>query len=588
MKNTLFRIIKVVKKHAGMYVIGLLGVAAIGTYRQLIIAWILKDLFDAAASKNLRALFTSIAVGLFIVTLQSVLRPVFQFVLERAVLQSVGELKKALYIKIMRLPIDYFNHEHSGNITSKLTNDIKEIEGALITHLVNLFYFIVCLICVIVVMFSMNFWLAIVALITGAIALALNAAFTKPLRNVGRKLQNNLGHLVERLSDLLAGMRVTKAFNLYRTISGKFDYVNKLVLKISLARVRLNALLASANDFGKMLDIVGVMGIGAYFAIQGKVSVGSIIAMWQLKSPVLMIFNQLGDIIANIQTSIAAAERVFGYFDIEEEPSTYGNLKVTQEVAAEVAVKVADVRFGYRENELVLNDLSFEIARGQKVAIVGPSGEGKSTIFKLLLGFYPPLSGSITIDGNKLTTGELNDLRKNMAYVPQNAYLFSGTVMENIRFGRVDASEEEIINAAKQANAHDFITAFEDGYNTWIGEKGAQLSGGQRQRIGIARAILRNAPILLLDEATSAVDVESEYLIQQSLDRLARERTVLIVTHRLSAIKDVDKIIVLENGQLKEEGTHAELMAIEDGLYCSLYKQQFDTLQDVEDLPRGA
>lgn len=588
MKNTLFRIIKVVKKHAGMYTIGALGVAAIGTYRQLIIAWILKDLFDAAASRNLRALLISIAWGLFIVAVQSVLRPVFQFLLERSVLQSVGELKKSLYIKIMRLPIDYFNHEHSGNITSKLTNDIKEIEGALITHLVNLFYFVVCLICVIVVMFGIDFWLAIVALITGAIALALNAAFTRPLRDVSRKIQKNLGFLVEKLSDLLAGMRVTKAFNLYRIITGKFEHVNKSVLKISLKKVRLSALLASTNDFGKMLDIIGVMGIGAYFAIQGKVSVGSIIAMWQLKSPVLMIFNQLGDIIANIQTSIAAAERVFSYFDIAEELATYDSLKTSTQVEGSVAVRVEDVEFGYRSKEKVLEGISFEIKKGQKVAIVGPSGEGKSTIFKLLLGFYPSQNGSIVIDGGKLTTGELNELRKTMAYVPQDAYLFSGTVMENIRFGRVDATEEEIIHAAKLANAHDFITAFEEGYNTWIGERGAQLSGGQRQRIGIARAILRNAPILLLDEATSAVDVESEYLIQQSLDRLAKERTVLIVTHRLSAIKDVDKIIVLENGRLREEGTHAELMAMEDGLYRSMYQQQFDNLQDVEGLPKGA
>lgn len=365
-------------------------------------------------------------------------------------------------------------------------------------------------------------------------------------------------------------------------MASKFANINRQVYHDSLKKVKTTAILDSLNVLGKMLDTIGVVGVGSYFVFKGKVSIGTIIAIWQLKNPILNFFNRLSNLIAEIQIALAGAERIFEVMDESEEPKKYQHLEVKIIPNLDKAIIFENVDFGYLPNQWVLKNLSFEVKKGKKVALVGASGEGKSTIFKLLMGFYPPDKGTIIVDGLSLASTELSEIRKKIAYVPQNAYLFNGTIMENIRYGKVDATEEEIIRAAKIANAHDFITSFENGYHTLVGERGAQLSGGQRQRIAIARAVLKDAPILLLDEATSALDAESEYLVQEALDRLAEGRTTLIIAHRLSTIKNVDEILVIDGGYVKERGTHEELMAIEQGIYRTLYKQQYKVLRDVK------
>lgn len=581
MKHAFIRLLRILRTNKWTYLIGILGVTVTLTLRQILLAWILKDLFDLAVAKDLDRLIRLVVCGLLVVTLLGILRPCFKYLADRVVFKSMGVLRKELFQKIERLPMDFFAREHSGNIISRMTNDMKEMETVLSGHLIILASNIICVMTVIVSMFFLDFWLALLAIVTAAIALVCNFVMTKPLREVGREVQGRLGGLTERFTDLLAGLKVTKAFNLYGTMHDKFGERAEDVYRVSTRRVRLGAALDSFNDFGKMIDIIGVMGVGSLLAIQGQVSVGAVVGMWQLKTPILTFFNYLGQAITDLQTAIAASERVFGILDEPLEPAMYLHLESAIPQGTDAAILMKNVDFSYRVNDPVLKGISLSIPKGSRTAIIGPSGEGKSTIIKLLMGFYPPKRGILYIDGKSIRETELVELRKEIAYVPQNAYLFSGTIMENIRYGRLEATDEEVMEAARLANAHSFITAFEDGYDTYVGERGAQISGGQRQRIGIARAILKNAPILLLDEATSAIDAESEVLIQEALHRLGAERTILLVTHRFSAVKHADRIFVIADGQVIEQGNHDELMKYSNGLYRLLYEQQYQILQDI-------
>lgn len=581
MKQTFYRLLRVLRPHKWAYIFGILGVTVTLTLRQVLLAWILKDLFDMAVNKELDRLLITVIVGLLVVTILGGLRPIFKYYADRAVYRSIGLLRKELFQKVQRLPIDFFFREHSGNTISRMTNDIKEMETVLAGQFVTLASNIICVIAVIIAMFFLDFWLAILAIVTAGIALICNFVMTGSLRDVGREVQDRLGGLTESFSDLLAGMKVTKAFNLYDNMGNKFGRQAKHVYQVSTLRVRLGATLDSLNDFGKMIDIIGVMGVGSLLAIQGKVSVGAVIGMWQLKTPILTFFNYLGQAITDIQTALAASERVFAILDEPAEPAMYLHLEPTLPQESDAAIVMRNVDFGYRADDQVLQSISLTIPKGVKAAIVGPSGQGKSTIIKLLMGFYPPKRGTLLIEGRSIRETELVELRTKIAYVPQNAYLFSGTIMENIRYGRMSATDEEVIGAAKLANAHEFIVDFDDGYQTYVGERGAQISGGQRQRIGIARAILKNTPILLLDEATSALDTESELLVQEALHRLSGERTIVFITHRFSAIKNVDMIFVIAGGRVTEQGTHDELIKHSNGTYRLLYEQHYQNLQDI-------
>lgn len=577
MNNTFLRMVKLLKKRPYLYVIGMLGLTLAGTGRQILLALVLQKIFDTIQGGTLSELLTVTLGGLGILAMTSILHPYFAGLMEKSAIQVIADLRKELYQKIVHLPISYVRNEHSGEIISKMTNDLKAIELSFTRGINHLFYLSFCFIAVICVMFTLDFWLAIVALITAGISFMINVAFADPLKEAGRKVQNQLGLLTGNLSDLLAGISVIKTFNLYQKISGRFKDSNQGVYEASIERVKINAGLDSLNDFGKMIDIIGMMGVGAYLILKGQVSIGIVIAMWQLKSPILSIFNVLGKLMTTTQTSIAAAERIFALLDEEEEPLVYEHLQMSSE-SLDLAVQVEKVNFGYQSDDPILKNLCFEVTKGSKVALVGPSGGGKSTIFKILLGFYPPDDGEVAIDGSSFVNTELTYLREKIAYVPQNAYLFSGTVKENICYGKVDVTEEEMIAAAKSANAHDFILQLENGYDTIVGERGAHLSGGQRQRIVIARAILKDAPILLLDEATSALDTEAEYLVQEALSHLAEGRTTLTIAHRFSTIQDVDEILVIDDGMVKERGTHEELMKIPHGIYRLLYEKQYQLL----------
>jgi ABC-type multidrug transport system fused ATPase/permease subunit len=377
------------------------------------------------------------------------------------------------------------------------------------------------------------------------------------------------------LADLLGGFTVVRTFNLGEWILERFDRSNRSLLNAEMHRVRLESALAAANNLGGSSFFIS-FGVGAYMVLNGMTTFGSMFALVQLNNQIQFFVFSLGGTITRIQAALAAADRILNVLDTPQEFDRYQPIaeKTIDDPDPEALLEFQQVRFRYDDSKEVLQGLTFSVKQNQVAAIVGPSGSGKSTIFKLLLGCYPIRHGSLLLDGKSINVLSLPELRDQFAYIPQDAYLYSGTIRDNIRFGKPDASNDEITTAAKAAYAHDFITGFKDGYNTRVGERGARLSGGQRQRIAIARALLKDARILLLDEATSALDSESEELVQRALHVLMKRRTVLVIAHRLSTIENADIIYTVDGGRLVESGDHQTLMA-QDGLYKHLHELQF-------------
>lgn len=566
------RIFEVIKKHFGIYLIGLIFSALFLTFRDLLVARLLRDLFDAAVLKSMDTLSQALITGITILVILSACQPFFFYLLQRATIKIGTSFRQRLYNKVQSLTIKYFKSEHSGNLISRLTNDVNTFEQGYNLHIPTVVMFIFSGIGAVVYMFYLDYRLALISLITGSISLIVSALYARPLRRIGRLIQDRLGILTESFSDIFAGIQVIKSFNLYSILLNKFAEKNQDVYSAAITRVKRNSELVTLNGLARMIDILGYIVVGAYFAFNGWVSVGTIIAISQLKNPVMRLFMQIGNLIGNIQAALASGDRIYEVLEQAEEPDNYPHLTTSEMTSKDKALVLKDVDFGYSPTEKLFNGLSLDVKRGSKVALVGLSGSGKSTLFKILLGFYPPKRGEILINGRSMSKDKLRELRKLIAYVPQNAYLFTGTIMENIRYGNLKATEEEVLQAAKAANAHEFISAFEEGYQTPVGEKGTQLSGGQRQRIAIARAVLKDTPILLLDEATSSLDTEAERLVQEALDRLAQGRTTLVIAHRFATIRDADEIMVIADGQVKERGQHADLMSLADGIYRHLYE----------------
>lgn len=546
--------------------------------RSNLFAKMLKDLFDATVALDLEMLIKAMTFNLTLIVGIGMLQPVFWYFSQKAAIRVTASVREQMFARVKNLPIQYFKNEHSGDLISRFNNDIQEFEQGYVAHISNLFVTIAGGIGAVIYMYMLDYRIATITLLTSVVGLIINALYAKPLRRIGEKIQNRLSGLTQAFSDIYAGLHVVKSFNLQEIIVDKFLGRNNEVFQASMMRVRRNSELTALNHLTRWLDILGYVLIGAYFAIQGWVTVGVIMAISQLKNPINWVFTEIGMFITGIQAALAAGDRIMDLIEREEEPEVYAHLTTSSDGADDYAVILENVHFGYQDGQKLINNLSFKVKKGTKVALAGPSGGGKSTIFKLLLGFYPPACGEIVINGQSLGTAELNTIREQMSYVPQNAHLFTGTIEENIRYGNEKASEEDVIRAARIANAHEFIMGFDEGYKTMVGERGAQLSGGQRQRIAIARAVLKDAPILLLDEATSSLDTEAEHVVQDALDKLSAGRTTIVIAHRFATIQDADEIFVIAEGMIKEHGNHDELLARATSLYKNLYEQQFQLI----------
>ncbi len=415
-------------------------------------------------------------------------------------------------------------------------NDINSIESAFNDELQIVGVSIIGGISSAIIMVSLDFRLAIITIIIGIFSARLNISFSSSLRVLGDKIQKSLGILNQHLGEITSSSRTTRIFNIHSIITGRYTNKNNFIASVKVKRAQRNSQLNSINYLLGNLSMIGIYILGALMVINKMVDLSTVVAVVGLQKGVNFMFLNFGRFVAELQSALAGSSRVF---DLLNQPSEKEMIVLdgNYNIEDNSMITLNNVNFSYKDKNHLLYNFNMVVPKGKAVALVGASGSGKSTIMKLLMGFYPINSGDIIMDGKSISQYTLKELRERIAYVPQDAYLFNGTIEQNIRYGRVNASREEIIEAAKKGNAHKFIMKLPNGYDTNLVESGANLSGGQKQCISIARAFVKNAPILLLDEATSALDSESQQLVQKGLEALLQGRAALIIAHRLSTIK---------------------------------------------------
>ena len=490
----------------------------------------------------------------------------------------VADMRKFLYDHLQRLSLRFYEDKQTGQLMSRVINDTDLFEQMIAHAVPDVFVNVITLLGVSAVLVTLNWRLALLSMVPIPLVVIALRIFTKYVRPAFRVRQFELGELNAILNDNLQGIREIKAFNQEGDQLGRVGLGVDRFLNSNLRALRLMATVQPFIEFSSSLGTLIVIYFGGQLAFQQVLPISDLVAFFLYLEMFYQPVRNLSNAWEAIQNAMAGADRVAELLQEQKEPlERKGALEFSER--AEGALTLSHVNFQYEQGGKVLEDISLEIPAKSIVALVGPTGVGKSTMASLIPRFHDVITGSITLDGIDIRDLTLESLRSQISMVLQDVFLFHGTVKENILFGRPNASEEEVIDAAKIANAHEFIMQMPDTYNTLIGERGIKLSGGQKQRLSIARAVLKNAPILILDEATSAVDTETEVLIQQALERLMVGKTTLIIAHRLSTVRNADMIVVLEGMHVKEQGTHTELLA-KDGLYRRLY-----TVQQRLDIP---
>ncbi len=499
--------------------------------------------------------------------------------------RTLTRLRRLIAERSVVMPVGYLEERHSGDFLSVLNADMAKFKTLTANNMLDFVDNIVRFLAAFAFIISISWQLTLVSTLATPLIFILVSLLTSPVQKRSEEMQGEIGKVNSVAQDSLAGSMVVKAFNLVDILDGHFRHANRQALQRGLRIARLRALIDSLGFALSMLPFIIALGYGGYLVITGVMTFGSMFAFINLLNSVVNPLGSLPNILASMNEASGAGQRVFQLIDHAPE-RTDG--RVIKSVAGQNSVIALNhVHFAYTKDKPILKDVSLIIEKGQRVAIVGPSGGGKSTVLKLLLGYYPLSSSAVSLFGADLNAWQLKAARQQMAYVAQDTYLFPVSVAENIRLGRPNASQAEVEQAAKQANIHAFIVSLPEGYQTLAGERGTRLSGGQRQRISLARAILKDAPILLLDEATSALDNESEALVQEALERFMVNRTTVVVAHRLSTIKNAHRVLVLDDGKIVEEGTHDELVA-KGGLYQTLYQAQFNQDRlEAQSIPRS-
>ena len=483
------------------------------------------------------------------------------------------KMRNELIEKINKLPMKYFDKRTNGEVLSIISNDIDTLSQNLNQCITQIITSICTLIGILIMMLSISWQMTIASLIILPVAALLVKKIVSKSQKYFKNQQDYLGHVNGQVEEIYGGHTIVKAFNSEKTVISEFEKANQELYSSGWKSQFLSGLIHPVMNFISNVGYVAVAILGGYFAAQGKITVGNIQSFIQYNKQFTQPINQIAQVSGMLQAMVAASERVFEFLEEPEEVKNIENSKTTEHIKGNVQFE--HVNFGYDADKVIINDFNASIQSGQKIAIVGPTGAGKTTIVKLLMRFYDVNSGAILLDGNNIKEFERGELRRVFGMVLQDTWLFGGTVKENIKYGKEDATDTEVIEAAKAAHVHHFIKTLPKGYDALIDEESSNISAGQKQLLTIARVILTNPKILILDEATSSIDTRTEQQIQTAMDNLMKGRTSFIIAHRLSTIKNADLILVMEHGDIVEQGTHSELLE-KNGAYARLYNSQFD------------
>ena len=570
--NLYLRILKFIRPYLGRLIAA--GFCTVMTAAaNLYVPWIVRDVIDKVFQNKDSDLLNLISLGIVVIFFA---RGIFYYG-QSYLMNYVGEsividVRGIVYRKLMTLSTHFFDTNKLGTIMSYVTNDVAALQGAMVANSIEIITETSVLIGSVGAMVYLDWKLTLFTFCTFPVVLFVMDFFGKKIRKSGHRIQQATADITSILQETLAATRVVKSFVREPYEIARFDQQNKANFYANMKSAKLMGTLSPVIEFIAALGVTAIIWFGGRSVIGGDITAGSLVAFLVYAINISNPIKRIARVLGSIQKALAAAERVFYIMDLTDTipqkpdaitlPSVEGN------------VEFRHVSFAYNKGETSLHDVSFSAKPGQAIALVGPSGAGKSTVASLLPRFYDVTEGAIFVDGHDVRDVTLASLREQVGIVPQETNLFNDTVYNNILYGRLDATRDEVIAAAKAANADEFIQQLPKGYNTQLGDRGVNISGGQRQRISIARAILKNPRILILDEATSALDTESERIVQEALDRLMVGRTSFVIAHRLSTIQNAAKIIVLDKGSIVEEGTHQQLMA-KHGLYAHLHDIQF-------------
>lgn len=485
-------------------------------------------------------------------------------------------LRKEISEKINRMPMKYFESRTYGEVLSRITNDVDTLGMGLNQSITTIITSTATMIGVLIMMLSISPLMTIIAIVILPISVGLISFVIKKSQNYFKTQQEYLGHINGQIEETYGGHMVVKSFNKEKDMVDEFDRINNVLYSSAWKSQFFSGMMQPIMAFVGNLGYAGVALSGGLLAINGVITIGDIQAFIQYVRNFTQPITQIAQVINQVQSMAAASERVFEFLNEEEEEQIVKNPVSTDNIRGEV--EFDHVRFGYKEDQVIIRDFCAKVKPGQKVAIVGPTGAGKTTMVKLLMRFYDVNSGEIRIDGHNIKDFNRRELRDAFGMVLQDTWLYKDTIMENIRYGKLEASDEEVIAAAKAAHAHHFIETLPGGYNMELNEDASNVSQGQKQLLTIARAILADNPILILDEATSSVDTRTEIQIQNAMDNLMKGRTSFVIAHRLSTIKDADIILVMKDGDIVEQGNHEELLA-KGGFYAGLYNSQFEDVE---------
>ena len=570
------RLFAYLRPYTGRMVVAVLALllsSGLGLAFPLVIVRLLESVTQSQSYGPLNTLAAAL-VGLFL------LQAVFTFA-QSYLLTYIGEhivydLRVSLYSHLQRLSLDFFAARRVGELVSRLSSDVTQMRTMLTTNITSLLSQIITLVGAVAIILSLNTSLTL--LIAGMLPVLLLVAFTfgRRLQGMSTRVQDDLASSTVMAEEGLQGVRIVKSFGRENYETSRYRAAMQRTFRSSLSVALFNSIFMAVMMFLGFGAIAALVWYGGREVIAGRLTLAMITGFLIYGVTIAMTLGGLGGLYAQLRMAVGGIQRVFELLDTE--PTIQDAPVATTLPPAEGRISFEDVAFSYEDGAPVLQGVSLELRAGEIVALVGPSGAGKSTLLNLIPRFYDPTGGRVRIDGHDLRGVTQASLRAQMAIVPQDTMLFGGSIRENILYGRLDASEAELIAAAQAANAHDFVMALPQGYDTVVGERGTKLSGGQRQRVAIARAILKDPRILLLDEATSALDNQSEGLVQEALNRLMQGRTTLIIAHRLSTIKVAHRIAVMDAGSIVELGTHDELMR-QNGLYARLYAMQFKSEQ---------